>query len=126
MAETTHPGTSEPTSEAWPLRPIPQPALMDGQVHRRHLEGQEPPGRVTVEHLSLMGRRAGRAEDGQDTTEYVLVIILLALAFAAGMMVWSRSVNGAYGGAGDCIAATTSTGSDASRGTPRGWETGRG
>ncbi len=89
---------------------------------------------MTVEHLSLTGRRAGRSEDGQDTTEedgqdtteYVLVIILLALAFAAGMMVWSRSVNGAYGGAGDCIAATTSTGSDASRGTPRGWETGRG
>ena len=81
---------------------------------------------MTVEPLSLTGRRAGRSEDGQDTTEYVLVIILLALAFAVGMMVWSRSVNGAYGGAGDCVAATTSTGGDASRGTPRGWQTGRG
>ncbi len=81
---------------------------------------------MTVEPLSLTGRRAGRSEDGQDTTEYVLVIILLALAFTVGMMVWSRSVNGAYGGAGDCVAATTSTGGDASRGTPRGWQTGRG
>ena len=81
---------------------------------------------MTVEHLSLTSRRAGCSEEGQDTTEYVLIIILLALAFAAGMMVWSRSVNGAYGGAGDCLAVTTSTGSDASRGTLRGWETGRG
>ena len=65
---------------------------------------------MTVERLSLMGRRAGRSEDGQDTTEYVLVIILLALVLTAGIMVWSRSVDGAYGGVGDCIAGTTSTG----------------
>jgi hypothetical protein len=80
---------------------------------------------VTVERLSLFGRRA-RSDDGQDTTEYVLVIILLALAFTAGMMVWTRSVNGAYEEAEECIAYAASTDGGASRGTPRGWETGRG
>ena len=33
-------------------------------------------------------------ESGQDTTEYVLIIILFALAFTAGMLVWTRSVEG--------------------------------
>ena len=48
-----------------------------------------------------------RLEGGQDTAEYVLIIILFALAFTAGLMVWERSLRSSYEGAGDCIAATT-------------------
>ncbi len=81
---------------------------------------------MTVEHLSLTGRRVGRSEGGQDTTEYVLVIILLAFVFIVGMMVWSKSVNGAHGEAEDCSAAEMSTGDDASRRTPPARETGPG
>ncbi len=81
---------------------------------------------MTVEHLSLTGRRVGRSEGGQDTTECVLVIILLVFAFIVGMMVWSKSVNGAHGEAEDCSAAEMSTGDDASRRTPPAREIGAG
>ena len=51
-------------------------------------------------------RRALRFLDsGQDTTEYVLIIILFAFAFTAGMLVWSRSVEGSYSGTADCVAS---------------------
>ncbi len=55
-----------------------------------------------------------RLENGQDTTEYVLIIILLALAFTLGMMVWAKSVQGGYEGGADCIAASTGQGSASS------------
>jgi hypothetical protein len=58
-----------------------------------------------------------RLESGQDTTEYVLLIILFALAFTAGMMVWTRSVEGSYGGAAECIASSVNPESGPS-GTP--------
>ena len=55
-------------------------------------------------------RGARRLESGQDTAEYVLIIILLALAFTSGMMVWAKSVQGGYEGGADCIAANTGQG----------------
>jgi hypothetical protein len=61
-------------------------------------------------------------ESGQDTTEYVLIIILFALAFTAGMLVWTHSVEGSYHGAADngaaeCIASSVNPESGPS-GTP--------
>ena len=56
-------------------------------------------------------------ESGQDTTEYVLIIILFALAFTAGMMVWTRAVEGSYNGAAECIASSVDPESGPS-GTP--------
>lgn len=56
-------------------------------------------------------------ESGQDTTEYVLIIILFALAFTAGMLVWTRSVEGSNSRAAECIASSVDPESGPS-GTP--------
>ncbi len=45
-----------------------------------------------------------RLEAGQDTAEYVLLIILFALAFTAGFVVWRQSVNDSYDSDEDCVA----------------------
>jgi hypothetical protein len=65
---------------------------------------------LSGESLQETQRAAQRAprnfESGQDTTEYVLIIILFALAFTAGMLVWTRSVEGSYNGTAECIASS--------------------
>ena len=37
-----------------------------------------------------------RDDSGQDTTEYVLLVLLVALAVTAGMLVLATSINGAF------------------------------
>ncbi len=37
-----------------------------------------------------------RDDSGQDTTEYVLLVLLVALAVTAGMIVLATSINGAF------------------------------
>ena len=69
------------------------------------------------ENRPAVQRAARNFESGQDTTEYVLIIILFALAFTTGMMVWARSVEGSYNGAVECIASSADPES-APSGTP--------
>jgi hypothetical protein len=64
------------------------------------------PAEKLQEKQPAVRREPPSLESGQDTTEYVLIIILFALAFTAGMMVWTRSVEGAYNGASECIASS--------------------
>ena len=60
----------------------------------------------SLQETQPANRRALRFLDsGQDTTEYVLIILLFALAVTAGMLVWSRSVEGSYSGTADCVAS---------------------
>ena len=64
------------------------------------------PGENLPEQQPAERRSPPCLESGQDTTEYVLIIILFALAFTLGMMVWTRSVEGAYNGTAECIASS--------------------
>ena len=41
-----------------------------------------------------------RDDSGQDTTEYVLLVLLVALAVTAGMLVLSTSINNSFDAAG--------------------------
>lgn len=75
------------------------------------------PGESLLEQQPAARRSPPSLESGQDTTEYVLIIILFALAFTTGMMVWTRSVEGAYHGTADCIASALEPESSPS-GTP--------
>jgi hypothetical protein len=56
-------------------------------------------------------------DSGQDTTEYVLIIILFVLAFTTGLLVWTRSVEGSYGESADCISSSVGP-ETGSSGTP--------
>ncbi len=73
------------------------------------------PGGILQEREPAV-RTIRRLESGQDTAEYVLIIILLALAFTSGMMVWAKSVQGGYQGGADCIAS--SAGRNSGSGVP--------
>jgi len=48
-----------------------------------------------------------RDEAGQDATEYVLLVVLIALAITAGMTVLATGINGAYSNATNTLNATT-------------------
>ena len=43
--------------------------------------------------------RLWRDESGQDATEYVLLVVLIALAITAGMTVLATGINGAFANA---------------------------
>jgi Flp pilus assembly pilin Flp len=45
-----------------------------------------------------------RDDSGQDTTEYVLLVLLVALAVTAGMILLATEINGAFSDASDCLA----------------------
>lgn len=47
-------------------------------------------------------------ESGQDATEYVLLVVLIALAITAGMTVLATGINGAFGNAANTLNATGS------------------
>ncbi len=47
-------------------------------------------------------------ESGQDATEYVLLVVLIALAITAGMTVLATGINGAYSNASTTLNTTTS------------------
>ena len=42
-------------------------------------------------------------ESGQDATEYVLLVVLIALAITAGMTVLASGINGAFGSASSTL-----------------------
>ncbi len=44
-----------------------------------------------------------RDDSGQDTTEYVLLVLLVALAVTAGMMVLATSINNSFDTAGGVL-----------------------
>jgi Flp pilus assembly pilin Flp len=46
-------------------------------------------------------------ESGQDTTEYVLLVVLIALAVTLGMGVLATAVNNAFSNAGSTLDAGT-------------------
>lgn len=48
-------------------------------------------------------------DSGQDATEYVLLVVLIALAITAGMTVLATGINGAYSNATNTL--NTATGS---------------
>lgn len=58
------------------------------------------------EKQSAVPGAARMLESAQDVTEYVLIILLFALAITASMLVWRRSLEGAYGGTADCFASS--------------------
>jgi len=45
-------------------------------------------------------RTLWRDDSGQDTTEYVLLVLLVALAVTAGMLVLATSINNSFNAAG--------------------------
>ena len=46
-------------------------------------------------------------ESGQDATEYVLLVVLIALAITAGMTVLATGINGAFSNASTTLNTTT-------------------
>ena len=48
-----------------------------------------------------------REESGQDATEYVLLVVLIALAITAGMTVLATGINGAFSNASSTLNSTT-------------------
>ena len=46
-------------------------------------------------------------ESGQDATEYVLLVVLIALAITAGMTVLATGINGAYTNATNTLNTQT-------------------
>ena len=47
-------------------------------------------------------------ESGQDATEYVLLVVLIALAITAGMTVLATGINGAFSNASTTLTTTAS------------------
>ncbi len=48
-------------------------------------------------------------EAGQDATEYVLLVVLIALAITAGMTVLATGINGAFSNASATLSTTTAS-----------------
>ena len=48
-------------------------------------------------------------EAGQDATEYVLLVVLIALAITAGMTVLAAGINGAFGSASTTLNTATAS-----------------
>lgn len=46
-------------------------------------------------------------ESGQDATEYVLLVVLIALAITAGMTVLATGINGAFSNASSTLNTAT-------------------
>ncbi len=52
--------------------------------------------------------RLWKDESGQDATEYVLLVILIALAITAGMTVLATGINGAFSNASNTLNGSSS------------------
>lgn len=50
--------------------------------------------------------RLWRDEAGQDATEYVLLVVLIALAITGGMTVLAGGINGAFSNAATALSST--------------------
>ncbi len=53
--------------------------------------------------MQTLFRTLWRDDSGQDTTEYVLLVLLVALAVTAGMIVLATNINNAFDDAADCL-----------------------
>ncbi len=51
--------------------------------------------------------RLWQDESGQDATEYVLLVVLIALAITAGMTVLATGINGAFSNAATTLNTTS-------------------
>ncbi|MCG8469893.1 MAG: Flp family type IVb pilin [Gemmatimonadetes bacterium] len=51
--------------------------------------------------------RLWQDESGQDATEYVLLVVLIALAITAGMTVLATGINGAFSNAASTLNTTS-------------------
>ena len=50
--------------------------------------------------MQVLFKRLWRDDSGQDTTEYVLAVLLVALAVTAGLLLFPTEINEAFGKAG--------------------------
>jgi Flp pilus assembly pilin Flp len=57
--------------------------------------------------MSRVLTRLWKDESGQDATEYVLLVVLIALAITAGMTVLASGINGAFGNAASTLNTTS-------------------
>ena len=53
--------------------------------------------------MQALFKRLWRDDSGQDTTEYVLLVLLVALAVTAGMLLLATEINGAFSDAGSVL-----------------------
>ncbi len=53
--------------------------------------------------MQALLERLWRDDSGQDTTEYVLLVLLVALAVTAGMLVLATSINNSFDEAGSLL-----------------------
>ncbi len=61
-----------------------------------------------VSRMRQFFRQLWADEAGQDATEYVLLVVLIALAITAGMTILAQGVNGAFGNAAAQVQAAGS------------------
>lgn len=57
--------------------------------------------------MSRVLTRLWKDESGQDATEYVLLVVLIALAITAGMTVLATGINGAFSNAATTLNTTS-------------------
>ncbi len=60
------------------------------------------------EVLQALFQTLWRDDSGQDTTEYVLLVLLVALAVTAGMIILATSINNSFDEAGSLLDAAAS------------------
>ncbi len=53
--------------------------------------------------MQALVKRLWRDDSGQDTTEYVLAVLLVALALTAGMLLFPTQINEAFNKAGHVL-----------------------
>jgi Flp pilus assembly pilin Flp len=60
-----------------------------------------------VEAMKRFLNRLWQDDSGQDATEYVLLVVLIALAITAGMTVLATGINGAFSNAATTLNTTS-------------------
>ncbi len=58
--------------------------------------------------MQALFKRLCRDDSGQDTTEYVLLVLLVALAVTAGMLLLATEINNAFSDAGNVLSTAPS------------------
>ncbi len=68
-------------------------------------------GSLTIWRFKMMQviNKLWTDESGQDATEYVLLVVLIALAITAGMTVLATGINGAFGNASTTLNTATAS-----------------
>jgi Flp pilus assembly pilin Flp len=60
-------------------------------------------------HMMRFIRELWTDESGQDATEYVLLVVLIALAITLGMTVLATGINGAFSNANTTLGTATAS-----------------